>query len=422
MYRDSQTLEEYILSVCLHNKTAIARCMSHLSSQKDFTGSNQKAFAVMEAEYQSEGRVDPLVLTEKWVALKIFSQSDSRFIFGAYDNDTDFEPKMRELARHGTFRQAQRDIVKINDLIKKNITPDKLSSQAMEFVSKWNLGGVKKYSTSEEVEERERLNITGEKLQQGIPLLDGILYRHAGQHKGTVKATIFREKHGKTRHACWEVAQDLRQGHKVLYVTLESQENDIKNNVKQVLQHEWDGLKGNLFYRDATTDVSEIISSIVEWVFIEDGDKVVIDHMQRIQHPDSRKMNENENGNKCCMMLTDAAVKYDLNMHLINQARQPEKFVSGYESAPKTYDCYGSNQLIKDASLILVGFRPNTDPKLVVTNPLGAKVQHPDEGEAPLHSVFLKPILSRKKMPYLHKWAHFVDTDEGFKLYKNELI
>lgn len=396
--------------------------MSGLSSQRDFTGSNQKAFAVIESEYQHEGKIDPLVVSGKWVSMGIFDKSTARFIFNAYDGDVDFEPKMKELSKHGVFRKAQRDVLKINELIKSNTTPEKLTAKAMELVSKWNLGGSKKYQTAREVEEMEKNFIVGQKLNQGIPLLDNKIYATAGQNKGTVKATIFREKHGKTRHASWEVAQDIRMGTKVLYITLEGQSKDIKNNVKDVLQHEWNTYKDNLFFRDATTDVDEICSSIIEWVFVNNGDKVVIDHMQRIKHPNYRKMNDNENGNECCMLLTNMAVKFDLNMHLINQARQPEGYSKGYGTVPKPYDCYGSNQLIKDASLIMVGFRPNTDEDLIVQNPLGKRVKNPDGHDAPFHSVFLKPILCRKKMPYLHQWMHFIDTDEGYKLHSQELL
>ena len=421
MNRESQELEEYILSVCLHNKTALAKCMSNLSSHKDFTGSNQKAFAVMENYYQ-DGQIDPLVISQKWISLDIFDRATARYIYSAYDNDADFEPKMRELAQHGTFRKAQNDIYQINNLIQSDITPDRLTAEAMDLVSSWNIGGSKKYQTAREVEEKERLEITGKKLRQGIPLLDDVVYCNAGQHKGTVKATIFREKHGKTRHACWEASQDIRQGHKVMYVTLESNAQRIKNNVKQVLQDEWDEFKDNLFFRDATTNVDEIVASIIEWVFVTGGDKVIVDHMQRIKHPDHRKMSMNDNGNECCMMLTDLAVKYDLNMHLINQARQPEKMVKGYGQVPEVYDCYGSNQLIKDAEIILVGFRPNTDKNLIVDSPISKRVKDPNGNDAPFHSVFVKPILSRLEMPYLHQWIHFVDSKEGYKLFSNEPI
>lgn len=420
MYKDSQALQEYILSVCLNNKTALAKCMMNLSSARDFTGQNQKAFALIEAEYSAKGDVDGLVMAEKFVNANIFEKADARHIYNCYDGDTDFEPKMEQVKEYGVFRKARLDIQEINKQLNGDTTPEKLSQTAMELVSLWGKGYKAKYLTTDQVEQDEARGSKGVHLYTGVPLLDK-LYQHAGTQRGTVKATIFREKHGKTRHACYEVAQDLRQGRKVLYVTLEGQAADIKNNVKQVLQDEWESVKGNLFYKDGTTDVFEIQSSVTEWHFLEKGDKVVVDHLQRIRHPD--RMSENENGNRCCMLLTDLAVKYDLNFHLINQARQPDQGKTGYKTVPGVYDCYGSNQLIKDASIILVGFRPNTDDSLLTESILsGIKVKDPDGNEAPYHSVFVKAILSRKKMDQLHQWIHFVDTDNGYKLYRQEFL
>lgn len=423
MHKDSQALQEYIISVCLNNKTALAMCMSHLTASRDFTGNNQRAFALMEAEYSSKGSVDGLVMAEKFINAKIFDGSTSRYIYGCYDGDIDFEPKMNQVKEYGVFRKAQLDWHEVDKLIKSDTTPENLSNKAIELVSRWGSGFENKYLTTEQVERDERQGNKGVHLRQGIHLLDEKLYKYAGQQKGTVKATIFREKHGKTRHACWEVAQDLRQGYKVLYVTTEGQASDIKNNIKEILKYDWDRLKENLYYKDGTTDVMEIKTAIVEWHFLEKGDKVVVDHLQRVQHPDGRRMNENTEGNKCCMELTNLAVKYDLNIHLINQSRQPDMGKTGYSTVPKVYDCYGSNQLIKDASIILVGFRPNTEDGLLLDTVIGGlKVKDPDGGEAPYHSVFVKPILSRKKMDYLHRWIHFRDSDDGYELYKNDLL
>ena len=422
MHRDSQALQEYILSVCLHNQTALQKCMMNLTSARDFTGQNRKAFAVMEAQFTQNGQIDPLVLSERWVNAGIYDGSTARYILNAYNGDTDFELKMEEVKEHGIFRRIHLDLEEIHRLTKSDITADLVSQKAVEMVSRWGLGTSKKYMTTAEVEREEELGLSGAPLRQGIPLLDDKVYKLAGQRKGTIKATIFREKNGKTRHACWEVAQDLRQGHKVLYVTLEGGSSDIKDNVREVLQDEFDGLKTNLFHKQGTTDVYEIAAAITEIHFNEKVDKVVIDHMQRISHPDGRRLSENESGNRCTKILTDLAVKYDLNMHLINQAKQPDVFAKGYKNTPSTYDCYGSNQLIKDASIILVGFRPNTVEDLIINSPLGAKVMGPDGGPVPYHSVFVKPILSRKKMPYLHRWMHFVDTDMGYRIQRLELI
>lgn len=397
-------------------------CLINLMANRDFSGQNRKAFAMIEAEYSAQGKVDPLVMTERWVSAGIYEAATSRYIFSCWDNDADYIPKMNELKRYGQFRRIQLDLEDIQKHLQSDINPDQLSQKAMDLVSKWGIGSEKKYQTTSEVERASDMGLSGMALRQGIPLLDDKIYKLAGQRKGTVKATIFREKNGKTRHACWEVAQDLRQGYKVLFVTLEGGSTDVKDAIKEVLQNDFDSLKGNLFHKQGTTDVFEIAAAISEIHFQEGIDKIVVDHMQRISHPDERKLSENEMGNRCTKLLTDLAVRYDFNLHLINQAKQPDSRTKGYGNVPGTYDCYGSNQLIKDASIILIGFRPNTIEELIVTNDLGSKVQGPNGDLVPYHSVFVKPILSRKKMPYLHRWMHFVDTDEGYKLQNQELL
>jgi len=376
----------------------------------------------MEAQFAQDGQIDPLVLSERWVNAGIFNESTARYILSAYDGDINYEAKLDEVKQFGVFRRINLDLDEIQNLLKADISTDELSQKAVEMVSRWGQGSSKKYMTTLEVEREEDMGLSGAALRQGIPLLDEKIYALAGQRKGTVKATIFREKNGKTRHASWEVAQDLRQGYKVLYVTLEGGATDIKDNIREVLQGDFDSLKSNLFHKQGTTDVYEIAAAITEIHFDEKVDKVVVDHMQRIDHPDGRRMSENESGNRCTKILTDLAVKFDLNLHLINQARQPEPNARGYKSVPSTYDCYGSNQLVKDASIILVGFRPNTVEDLIISNPLGARVKDPNGNPAPYHSVFVKPILCRKKMPYLHRWIHFVDSDMGYQIHRQELL
>jgi hypothetical protein len=420
--RGSPSLEEYILSVCLNNKTALAKSVSHLSAERDFSGQGQKAFGVLQSMFQLNTEIDPLVVLDKWTRLGIYDKVTAREIFACYNGDVDYEAKIQELRKEGIFRKAQKDIYLLNDMLKKDIEPDKLTSQAMDMVARWGMGVSKKYETAEEVEQQAKNQVTGKKLIQGIPLLDEVIYKYSGQHKGTVKATIFREKHGKTRHAGWEVAQDLRQGHKVLYITLEGQSSDITGNIRQVLQSDWNRFKKNLFLKDGTTDSDEIQGSIIEWMFSEKGDKVVIDYLQKMQQPNFRQISENVNSNRCCDQITKLAVKYDFHAHILAQARQSEKGIKGYENAPRVYDVYGSNQLIKDASIILIGFRPKNFEELIIQSPLGSSVKGPDGDKHPVNSVFVKPILARKKMEYLHKWIHFVDTDYGFKLTSKELL
>lgn len=420
-------LEEYVISIVLYNQKALARAMSELDSRRDFKDPKlQKAFAVIEGRYEAQEDVDVLVLVNEWVDMAIFSnEHEAKRIATKSEGDHDYEPKIKELRRSGGMRKAQSDIQTLFKASKEDTDPETLAQKAYEAANSWITGSTRKYLTAEEVEEQELNQKVGEKLLSGIPLLDNVLYKNAGQRKGTVKATIFREKHGKTRHACWEVAQDLRQGHKVLYVTLEGSNVDIKDNIKQVLQDEWSELKGSLLQKDGTVDADEIQATILEAVFAEDIDKVVIDYLQLMKQPKSRMISENENTNRCCQQITQMCVKHNLNMHYLSQARQADKMQNGYGNVPTVYDAYGSNQIIKDASIILVGFRPKLFETLVTKNSLGARVKAPEGTRleyAPINSVFLKPILSRKKIDCLHMWAHFVDTDQGYKLQSQELL
>lgn len=422
--RQSRDLEDYVISICLNNSEALNYIYSQLSFDRDFTGPNHKAMQVFEKEYLSDGEIDPLVIGEKWVALDIYDEGTVRYLMTAYDQDTDYEKKVQALRRLGVFRQAQRDIYDLNKLIQSDIDPHDLTTAAMDKVLSWSHGSGKKYKDSETVERETEEGVKGERLYQGVPLLDSTLYKYGGQRKGQVKATVFREKHGKTRHACWEVAMDLLMGWRVLYCTTEGRSQEVIDNLKEILQDQWPRVKDGLKHLDGVTDTAEICTAIREFAF-NGGDKVVVDHIQRLQLSTVSARDRVAQADMSCMMLTDHAVRYDLNMHLLNQANQPDKHIRGWNFVPDVYDCYGSNQLIKDAYIILVGFRPMTRKELIVDNPLaefGKKVKGPDGDPVPLNSVFVKPILSRKKMPHLHMYMHFLDTDEGYKVHSQEMI
>lgn len=426
-YWNAPELEEYVISVCVQNKKALSIGTSELDSMRDFKDPrNRKAFGILENRFRSGEDVDLLVVINDWVDLGIFqSEREARRVALCADDDFDFDPKVKELKRIGGMRKAQQDIIKLNQETVENTTPEKVAQKAFEMAKNWITGSQKKYSSGAEIEEKQKNQVVGEKLISGIPLLDSVLYESTGQLKSTIKATIFREKHGKTRHACWEVAQDLRQGTKVLYVTLEGADYEIKDNIKDVLQDEWHGVANNIFIKSGSVDSDEIQSAIIEAVFVDNIDKVVIDYLQRMKHPDSRKLGENENTNRCCSAITDLCVRYDLNGHYLAQARQPERSVNGYGNVPKVHDVYGSNQIIKDASIIMVGFRPKLFEELVVSTAISARVKAPDglnETELPINTVLLKPVLCRKKISCLHKWVHFVDTDNGYKIQRQEML
>lgn len=426
-YWNAPELEEYILSVCVQNKKALSIATTELDSMRDFKDpKNRKAFGVLENRFRSGEDVDLLVTLNDWVDLGIFqNDTEARRVATCSNGDYDFYPKVKELKRIGGMRKAQQDIIKLNKETNNDTDPEKIAQKAFEMAKNWITGSQKKYLSGTEIEEKQKNQVVGEKLISGVPLLDYVLYESTGQLKSTIKATIFREKHGKTRHACWEVAQDLRQGTKVLYVTLEGADYEIKDNIKDILQDEWQGVSNNIFIKSGTVDSDEIQSAIIEAVFVDDIDKIVIDYLQRMKHPDSRKISENENTNRCCSAITDLCVRYDLNAHYLAQARQPERSIHGYGNVPKVHDVYGSNQIIKDASIIMVGFRPKLFEELIVESGLSVRVKAPDgldQHDLPINSVLLKPVLCRKKISCLHKWVHFVDTDNGYTLHRQEML
>jgi len=422
----AENIEQYVISVCLHNKQALAKAMSSLVGVRDFKDpSNRDAFAVIEMRYEKGKSLDPVVIADEWIDLDIYSPGQARAVANTWQGDTDYEPKIEELALLGGRRKAKKDIENLWESSKTNIEVEQLSKKAMDSAISWITGSQKKYMTGSEVDELVKSGDKGRKLKQGIPLLDEQLYKNAGQHTGTVKATIFREKHGKTRHACWEVAQDLRQGHKVMYVTLEGTAKDITGNIKQILKDEWKDVNDSIFLKDGTVNSDDIQAAIIEAVFTEDIDKLVIDYLHIMEQPNRKYLSENENSNRCCQQMTRLAVKYDFNLHILNQARQSQRHDTKYNRTPKVYDCYGSNQLIKDASIILVGIRPKNYEDLVVepaSPSFGLSVEDPDGNRAPLNSVFIKPILSRQKLECQHRWLHMVDSDEGLKIHKNQLL
>jgi len=424
-YWEARNIEEYVISICLHNKQALAKAVSNLRSLRDFKDvKNRQAFGIIEMFYDQGKDVDPVVLIDEWIDLEIYDKGEARQVASAYEGDTDFEPKIEQLKKMGGMRKAKKDIGKLHQLSTKNTSPENLASKAFDMAVSWNNGSHKKYYTAKEVEEQEQNNEVGEKLDIGIPLFDDQVYKNAGLNKGTMKAIMFREKHGKTRSTCWEVAQHLRQGRTVLYVTLEGQNKKIKGNVKQILQSEWKDHYDRLLLKDSAVVVDEIRSAIIEACFVDEVDVVVVDYLQRMELNTDKFISENVKFNECCKALTDLCVKYDFLLNLLSQATSQEKQKKGYGNVPDVYDAYGSKQIIKDASMIMIGFRPSWYEELIQKDPMSGKLYatDPNEQRCPYSSVFVKPVLSREKLDIAHQYVHMIDTDQGLKLHSQNLI
>ena len=422
-YFDSKALEEYILSVCMHDKRAIVKCMTALDSARDFKDSNNaKAFGVLESFFTEDQSVDSLVVIERWVDLQIYDKATARYIFNCYNDDTDFQPKLEELKELSVFNNARQDIQDLNDMTYQDIKSEKLISTARDMVTQWTTTTNKSYKSAREIEEEIKNEVVGKKLTLGIPLIDDFYFKNAGQYKGTVRGTILREKHGKTRYACWDAAMDLLQGHKVLYCTLEGQSREIYGNFEEILEDRFDAVKDNLFIKDAEVGLEELSNTIVDSAYSEGIDKLTLDYLQLVKHPRHTYLSENENTNKCCERLTQICVKHDLLGHYLAQAKQEDPKKSKWGLVPGKYDVYGSKQLIKDCSMLQVGIRPKEYEDMIIVNALGDKVEGPNGYPQPINSVFLKTIASRKKNDYAHRWVHFVDSSRGFNLHQNELL
>lgn len=414
--------EEYVLSIVLHNDRALAKAMSNLYSQRDFkNGMNKRAFGVIENRFEAGQDIDPVTIKDIWIDMGIFSKAEAESVVGAWDGDgSDYEKRIDFLAEQGGMREARKDLTDLWNESGSDTTPQELAKKAIEYAVSWNSGSQKKYLKASEVKREDQ----GEKLNLGIPLLDTTVYKNAGLSRGTMKATLMREKHGKTRSACWEAAQHLRQGRTVLYVTAEGQNIDIKGNFQQLLKHEFSDYHNNLLLKDSVVDIGDIESTIIEAVFADEVDVVVVDYLQLLEFNPGRWVSENEKYNEICKRLTRLAVKYDFLLNLLSQATSQEKADKGWANVPDVYDAYGSKQLIKDASMIMVGFRPGLYEELLERDPFsnGVKVKDPDESLIPKTSVFMKAVRSRKKIDCLHEYVHFIDTDNGLKIHKQSLV
>ena len=122
-------------------------------------------------------------------------------------------------------------------------------------------------------------------------------------------------------------------------------------------------------------------------------------------------------------------VKHNFHLSALNQARKanPNATVpkdangnhlmpSGYKFVPSAYEAYGSNALIKAATLIIVGFRPNQYEELTKNVGLSKKVVSPMDVDANYTSLFMRIERTRNKPEYLHRWWQFTDSDGGLNL------
>lgn len=417
--------EYYILSAMCQYTDACVYGMVKLKSYH-FTGVKKEAFNTIKALYRNQKQVDYHVFITQMKAYGVDESESSLIFMYSTDFTDDWKPIFEQFMSLRVYDKMMDDIGVIDEMRGKKEPVEKISAQASRFASEWITQTEKRYYSGQEVDESKEEY--GAPVLTGIPDYDEKLYRHGGNLKGQMKGVILREKHGKTRSECWEGAHNIRMGHKLLYITMEGIKKDITGNFKQVLRHEWQEYRNNLFVVDGVVDIDEIESIIIEAVLVEGVDKVVIDYAQ-LMTTEQRVSGENERINHCTERLRHLMVKHNFHITLLSQSRKESQYRSapkdsdgnpilpkGWRGIPTVDDAYGSMALIKAASLILIGFRPNLEPENIKQTPLGKKIVNPFGQEDSYFSFYLQPIRMRYKPEFLHRWIHFIDGDEGLKI------
>lgn len=389
-----------------------------------FSPANRKVYSTIKVLFQKNKTVDFHVFQSQLKGFGFDGQTSNMIYHYCLDYKDNWKNNFQELKRTSTYSKISEHAQEILDLKTKQEPIETIASRAMRYATGWITDSEKKYYSGSEVDEMG--DESGEPILTGHPLYDYEIYEHGGNRKGQMKGVICREKHGKTRSECWEVAQNIRQGHKVLYLTLEGTVKDIRNNVREVLRHEWDDFKDNLFIVDAVVDLDELEAITVEAVMIEGVDKVVIDYIQEVI---SEGQSENVRINNAVKRFRNLMIKHDFHCVALSQAKKESsdskvpKYAngapithSGYRFVPSVYDAYGSNELVKASSIIMIGFRPNLYQELVKPSGLSKKVISPRNTENPYTSFYMKVERSRQKYEHLHRYWHFVDSDEGLKI------
>ncbi len=404
-------------------KEATVYGMTKLNAQH-FSQQNRRIYSTIKHLYSKNNKVDYHVFESQLIGFGYKKDTAQHVYHYCLDYDDNWENNFEELVRTSTYNRILENTQELIEM-KTNQDPiDKISARGMRYATEWITGTEKRYYSGLEVDELG--DETGAPILTGHPMYDYEIYENGGNRKGQMKGVICREKHGKTRSECWEVAQNIRMGHKVLYLTMEGTKKDIRDNVRQALQHEWKDFRENLFIVDGTVDLEELEAITIEAVLIEGVDKVVVDYMQLVM---AKGGNENERINNATERFRHLMVKHNFHCVALNQARKenPNATVpkdangnalshSAYKHVPSVYDAYGSNALIKASSIIFIGFRPNLYQELVKPTGMSKRVISPKGREDSFYSFYMKVERSRHKFNHLHRYWQFIDSDEGLNL------
>jgi len=226
-------LEHYAISAICNYDDAATFAITKMKA-KHFTAQNQGLYKIATGLFKRKKSVDLGVFCSQVSTLGFDEATASMIYHYALDYSDMWQNNLEELIKVGTYRVISEHVQEIDNLRSSNEPIQKISAQASKFASEWVTGVEKTYYSGKEVDElREE---TGEPIKTGYPLFDDEVYKWGGNRKGQMKGVLLREKHGKTRSECWESAQNIRMGHKVLYIALEATKKEIVGNFKQVLQ------------------------------------------------------------------------------------------------------------------------------------------------------------------------------------------
>ena len=417
-----ERIEDYVLSKMCHDKEAAVHGMSRLSASY-FTGKNQDLYTLISGLWKVSGSVDLHVLCSQFEGRGGNAGLANDVFHYSLNHSDSWVNVFSEFQETGIKRRAQADLGEIFERSRNGITSKDLASETMRKAAGWITRSEKRYHSGKEIDELPEEY--GEPILTGFKIYDEEIYRNGGNRKGQVKGTLCRYKHGKTRSECWEVAQNIRMGHKVLYLTLEGIKKDVTGNVKAILMGDWEKYRENLFVHSGSRNIDDLIAIATEAILIDGVEKIVVDYLQRVQAPGN---GQNEQLHNAVEPITDLAVQHNVHVSILSQTTKINQYATvpkdadgnntmpkGWKYVPQADEAYGSQALLNAVSILFIGFRPNRHEENIVEGPLSSRVLSPNGSHDALHSFYMKIAMNRRKPDNLHRWWRFQDSDNGLQ-------
>ena len=416
-------LQEYVLSKMCHCRDAAVWGMTKLNPSH-FTGPGRTYYSIIKSLYKLYNGVDLHTFVSQSAAQRL-KESDANEIYQYAQGQTDeWQNVFQEFKTESIKRNIRNDLQELITIASNGHSVSEITSKATSKAMDWISDTEKRYYSGQEIDEMDEQY--GNPILTGFPIYDEQIYKYGGNLRGQMKGVICRQKHGKTRSACWEVAQNIRMGHKVLYLTLESTKKKIVGNIKEVLREDWKKYRNNLFVVDGYRMLDDLSSITIEAVLIDGVEKVVVDYAQNMI-PNGRFSGENEKINICIQEYRHLMVKYNFLCVILSQARKntQQSVMTDYEGnfmlpkgwryVPKPEDSYGSQELVNACTMMEIGFRPSAYEENIIETALSKKVLNPLKQEDSFFSLYFQIALTRNKPEYLHQWWRFTDSDSGLQ-------